>query len=290
LDLGFRGGKYAHREDIVKETLRSEEIRLVLTDVDGTLVDSKKRLTNRAKAAVEALKKRGILFAITSGRPPRGMKHLLEELRLDTPAAAFNGGMIITSDLKTLSEKILPEDVAKKVVQAILEQGYDAWIYRGQDWLVRDRNAPHVDQEMKTVQFEPEVVKDFDGKFDHVIKIVGVSDRKAELERSAHDLWKEFSPNVSAALSQPYYLDVTHPEANKGYVVKFLSDYFKISPNQIATLGDMPNDIDMFNQSGLSIAMGNGGSEVKQCATKVTDSLDNEGFAKAIENYILKAS
>jgi Cof subfamily protein (haloacid dehalogenase superfamily) len=268
----------------------SSEIRLVLTDVDGTLVDSKKRLTERAKQAVLELKRRGILFAITSGRPPRGMKHLLDDLRLSTPVAAFNGGMLLSPDLKILSQKTLDKDVAKQVIQAILDRHHDVWIYRGQDWLIRDRAAPHVDQEKRTVQFEPEVVENLFHNLDDIVKIVGVSDDTAELERTSREVWKKFNPNVSAALSQPYYLDVTHPEANKGFVVKFLSDYFKIPSNQIATLGDMPNDIQMFNRSGLSIAMGNGGDEVKHSASKVTDSLDDEGFAKAIENYILKAS
>jgi Cof subfamily protein (haloacid dehalogenase superfamily) len=271
------------------------QIRLVLSDVDGTLVDSKKRLTDRAKYAVQELKRRGILFAITSGRPPRGMKHLLEDLRLSTPVAAFNGGMLLTPELKILSQKTLDREIAKHVVQTILDRHHDVWIYRGQDWLIRDRNAPHVDQEMRTVQFEPKVVPDlFDdaasNQFDDIVKIVGVSNNVSDLEQTSREVWKDFSPNLSAALSQPYYLDVTHPEANKGFVVKFLSDYFKIPPQEIATLGDMPNDIEMFNRSGLSIAMGNGGDEVKQSASKVTDSFDDEGFAKAIENYILKAS
>ena len=74
---------------------------------------------------------------------------------------------------------------------------------------------------------------------------------------------QQFGSQVSAARSQPHYLDVTHPTANKGVVIERLSDHFKIPLEQIATLGDQPNDVLMFRRSGLSIAMGNASEEVQ---------------------------
>jgi hydroxymethylpyrimidine pyrophosphatase-like HAD family hydrolase len=94
-------------------------------------------------------------------------------------------------------------------------------------------------------------------------------------------------PRVSAARSQPYYLDVTHPEANKGFVVRRLSELLSIPPEQIATIGDMPNDVLMFAKSGLSIAMGNASPEVQQSAHYVTTSYEDEGFANAVERFVL---
>ena len=91
---------------------------------------------------------------------------------------------------------------------------------------------------------------------------------------------------ASAARSQPYYLDVTHPEANKGAVVATLSKRLG-TPEQIATIDDMPNDALMFRKSGFSIAMGNSSDEVKAQASAVTDSNENEGFAKAVRKFIL---
>jgi hydroxymethylpyrimidine pyrophosphatase-like HAD family hydrolase len=98
---------------------------------------------------------------------------------------------------------------------------------------------------------------------------------------------EKFGASVSAARSQPYYLDVTHPNANKGQVVRLAAEFFGVSPQEIATIGDMPNDITMFQQSGMSIAMGNASPEVQQAATFVTASNQEEGFALAIENCIL---
>jgi hydroxymethylpyrimidine pyrophosphatase-like HAD family hydrolase len=98
---------------------------------------------------------------------------------------------------------------------------------------------------------------------------------------------QQFGSQVSAARSQRYYLDVTHPTANKGVVIERLSNYYHIPLEQIATLGDQPNDVLMFNRSGLSIAMGNASDEVQRQATYVTASHEDEGFAKAIEQYVL---
>ena len=92
---------------------------------------------------------------------------------------------------------------------------------------------------------------------------------------------------MSAARSQPYYLDVTHPEANKGAVARYLSAKYGIAPQAIATIGDMPNDVLMFAHSGLSIAMGNASLEVQHAAWRITASNEEEGFASAVDRFIL---
>ena len=136
------------------------KIALVLADVDGTLVTEEKVLTPRARRAVSALREAGILFAITSGRPPRGMSMLFDVLEIDTPVAGFNGGLFTKRDLTILEEKTLPPDVAREAVDLIRQQGLDAWVYRGNDWLITEADAPHVAREAWTVKFEPKVVPD----------------------------------------------------------------------------------------------------------------------------------
>jgi hydroxymethylpyrimidine pyrophosphatase-like HAD family hydrolase len=106
----------------------------------------------------------------------------------------------------------------------------------------------------------------------------------ARCEKNAQDA---LGAKASAARSQPYYLDVTHPDANKGAVVTTLSKLLSIPPNAIATIGDMPNDVLMFRKGGLSIAMGNASPQVQAQADLVTDSYNAEGFAKAMERFIL---
>jgi Cof subfamily protein (haloacid dehalogenase superfamily) len=266
---------------------RAGQVLLLIADVDGTLVTEQKVLTERARQAVRRLHEAGIAFAITSGRPPRGMSMLIEPLALTTPIAAFNGGMFLHPDLSLIDQRVLPADVAARVIRTIAAHGLDTWVYRGPDWFVRQRHGPHVDREEWTVKFPPTIVSSFDGLLDNVVKIVGISDDLEAVARCEADTRRECGPQVSAARSQPYYLDVTHPEANKGTVVKRLSELLAISPEKMATIGDMPNDVLMFKKSGLSIAMGNASAEVQKAAHYVTTSYTEEGFANAVERYIL---
>jgi Cof subfamily protein (haloacid dehalogenase superfamily) len=265
-------------------------IRLLLADVDGTLVTQDKLLTDRAIAAVHKLHDAGVLFAVTSGRPPRGMQMLIEPLALTTPISAFNGGVVVQPDMTVLEQKVIPDSLVAPIVDKLESAGVDVWIYRGADWYIRRLDAPHVAREQFTVQFDPTVVESFDGLADGVAKIVGVSDDHdlvASVAISGHD---EFGDHVSIARSQPYYVDVTHPQANKGEVVKFLSAKYGVAPDQIATIGDMPNDVLMFARSGLSIAMGQSGIDVQRAARRVTTSNEENGFANAVDRFILRPS
>ena len=268
--------------------LGQEGIRLVLTDVDGTLVTREKVLTERAVAAVKALDAAGADFAITSGRPPRGMGMLVGPLALKTPIAGFNGGVLVNPDMTVIESRTLDPKVAREAVELVLTEGLDAWLYTPDEWLIRDPKAPHVAREAWTVKFEAKVVKDFgDDDFAQAVKIVGVSDDLQKVAACEARARKSLGDKASASRSQPYYLDITHPQANKGAVVAMLCERLGLKPAQIATLGDMPNDELMFGRSGFSVAMGNASDEVKSKASAVTASFEDEGFAKAVEQLIL---
>jgi Cof subfamily protein (haloacid dehalogenase superfamily) len=266
---------------------RASKISLVLADVDGTLVTEDKVLTPRAAAAVKALQADGIAFAITSGRPPRGMAMLTDPLELRTPVAAFNGGVFVTPDMSVIEERVLPADVARRAVEIISRDHMDVWIYSGRDWLIRDAQAPHVAREQWTVRFPPTIVEDFDAVLAGAVKIVGVSDDHDLVARCEEEAQAALGAAASAARSQPYYLDISHPDANKGAVVAMLSKLLAVPGREIATIGDMPNDVLMFKKSGLSIAMGNASPQVQAQADLVTGTNSDEGFASAIEQFIL---
>ena len=267
------------------------KISLLLADVDGTLVTEDKILTQRAQAAVAALHDRGIRFAITSGRPPRGMEMFIEPLALTSPMAGFNGGVYARPDLTVIEMRKIAPDVARRAIDIILGHGMDAWLYTGTDWQIHKKEAPHVAREAWTVKFEPTVVAQFsDADLDQAVKIVGVSDDHALVAKCEADISGVLGDKASAKRSQPYYLDVTNPGANKGAVVDELVRMFGIPSAEIMTMGDMPNDVLMFRRSGFSVAMGNAGDDVKSQASAVTDSYNDEGFAKAVERYLLNAS
>jgi Cof subfamily protein (haloacid dehalogenase superfamily) len=262
-------------------------IRLVLADVDGTLVTEDKVLTPKARQAVAQLSDAGIWFAITSGRPPRGMQTLIKDLKLSTVVAGFNGGVYTTPRLDPIVMRDLPKDATARAIELIREHGLVAWLYTDTVWYVQDPKGPHVDRESKTVGFGPEIASDYSVYLAQAAKIVGVSDDLQAVAKCEKKVREELSDHVSAARSQPYYLDVTHPAANKGSVVDFLAAVYLIPKSSIATLGDMPNDVLMFKNSGMSIAMGNASKEVQAEANFVTDSNKDEGFAHAIEKFVL---
>ena len=265
-------------------------IQLLLADVDGTLVTPDKVLTDRAVGAVRRLGTAGIQFAITSGRPPRGMEMLIEPLDITTPIAAFNGGLLVDRDMSVIEQRVLPEELVRPVADLVGSFGLDVWVYRGPDWYVPDPKGSHVARESATVRFEPKVMTSLDGLTSDVVKLVGVSDDLDAVAHAASAAHDRFGDHVSAARSQPYYLDVTHPDANKGAVASYLSARYMIPPEAIATIGDMPNDVLMFARSGLSIAMGNASLEVQRSARRITTSNADEGFANAVERFVLPPS
>jgi Cof subfamily protein (haloacid dehalogenase superfamily) len=270
------------------KTYTPHPIRLVLADVDGTLVTKDKILTERTRKAVRGLHERDILFAITSGRPPLGMKMLIAPLELRTPVAGFNGGVFVQPDMKLIEAHTIEAAVAAHAVELIKKAGLVAWLYTAEAWYVPDEKGPHVDREAWTVKFPPRVLTDFSGQLGHAVKIVGVSDDLEAVQRCEEICQRELRGAVSAQRSQPYYLDVTHLSANKGGVAEFLARHLKIPLEEMAALGDMPNDVPMFEKCGMSIAMGQSSPEVKAQANFVTAGYEDEGFAKALEEHFLE--
>lgn len=124
--------------------MASKKISLLLSDVDGTLVDSKKRISARAKAAIEKVHEAGIKFAVTSGRAPRGMKMIVEQVKLSGPFAAFNGGMFVEPDtMKVLNSLRFHHETAKAVIDRIESFDLQVWVYADVEWYLRNFDTPH---------------------------------------------------------------------------------------------------------------------------------------------------
>ena len=264
-------------------------IRLLVSDVDGTLVTDEKRLTERAVAAIAALRAAGVRFTIVSSRPPRGLQPFVARLGLDTPFGGFNGGAVAEPKGATIMAlKAPPEPVARHVLAHLEARGVSAWVFDGDDWIIRDPQGPHVDHERRTIGYEPRIVPSFDTlALARVGKIVGASDDHDLLARCEAELGTMLGATASALRSQSYYLDVTHPEATKGGFVRDLSRRLSVPPAEIAVMGDMMNDVSMFGEAGLAIAMGNASEAVKAAAGRVAASNEDEGFARAVEDLIL---
>jgi hydroxymethylpyrimidine pyrophosphatase-like HAD family hydrolase len=219
------------------------------------------------------------------------MRMLIEPLALDGVIAGLNGGLYVNPDLEVILCRGLDPATAKTSVDVIVDEGLDAWIYTKDALLVRDRKAAHVAREEWILKFEAQAVASFtDAQLAQAVKIVGVSDDPRSIAACGKRLQEAVGDKANALPSQTYYLDVTNILANKGAVVETLSKRLDIPQEQIATIGDMPTDVLMFRKSGFSIAMGNASDAVKAQASAVTDSNEDEGFAKAVRKFILQSA
>ena len=271
-----------------RESQPSRPIRLVVSDIDGTLVNKAKVLSPRGKAAIEALKERGVGFTVTSARPPVGLRHIIDLLGLEVPVAAVNGGALVNPDLTVIEAKLLAPSAARKAVELLRQQGIDAWLFTADAWYIRDPQGAHVDHEAMTIQQPPRIVENFDAAlYDACLKVVGASHDHPHLAECEILLQRALGPDALATRSQVYYLDVTNPSAHKGEAVRSLSRVLGVPIDEVLSIGDGTNDIPMLEAAGFSVAMGNGSDAVKAAAHVVTDDCEHDGFAAAIERYVL---
>jgi Cof subfamily protein (haloacid dehalogenase superfamily) len=258
-------------------------IALVVSDVDGTLLTSDKTLTDGAKAAVRRLRDAGIGFTITSSRPTIGMRFLIEPLAITLPVGAFNGSCIVDPKGNLIEQHLIPLAAATRALDVLNEFGVDIWLFTSEQWLTRHSDGEYVPHEKRAIRADPAIVADFKPYLSAACKIVGASSDAALLARCEAVMQQAVGSQATAVRSQSYYLDVTPPGCDKGTFVEAIAKRLGISTAAVATIGDMQNDLAMFRNSGMSIAMGNATDDVKKQATHVTASNDDEGFAGAIE-------
>lgn len=263
------------------------KISLVVSDVDGTLLTKDKTLTERARSAVQRLHQAGIGFTITSSRPAIGMRFLIEPLALWLPVGPFNGSSIVDPEMRPVEQHLIPKGAAERSLRILREFSADVWLFTADKWLIDNPEGRYVAHEQHTIRADPTVVTDFTPYLASACKIVGASADAPGLERCEKAAQESLGSEATAVRSQTYYLDITPPGFNKGTFVQAMAKRLGISLDAVATIGDMQNDLAMFAVSGTSIAMGNATDNVKDQATHVTATNEQDGFAEAME-MILK--
>src|SRR5277367_2616926 len=232
------GTSMAMKIDYVVSSARPFKCSAVISDVDGTLVTNEKKLTAPTQAAVAKLHASRIAFSIVSSRPPRGLCMLFPPLGITMPVGGFNGGVVATPDLALLTEHLLPAKVARCAIDVLDARGAQVWIFSGQDWLLRHLDGPYTELEERTVGFGPTVVDDFGPVLDTAAKIVGVSKDFALVARCERELRNVLGERATIARSQPYYVDITHPLANKGAALSGIAKLIAVPLAEVATIGD----------------------------------------------------
>ncbi len=265
-------------------------VRLLVSDVDGTLVDKQKKLSPAVVDAVGRMTKAGIAFTIISARPRSGMMPIADTLAIDRPMGAFNGGIVFTRDGTVMEHHVIDPAVARGVFDIVGDATVDRWVFARDEWHASTDKGVHVEHERLASNQEPDVQTSFDDLLDEADKITFVSDDAALLASLHEKAAAKFGDRATIVQSQTYYLDVTARQANKGDGITALTAAIEIPLADTAAIGDQANDLAMLAIAGVSIAMGNAPDAVKAKAQHVTAGNDADGVAHAIDDIILKAN
>lgn len=268
-------------------------IKLIMSDIDGTILDKNHQLDSYLIELMPLLKQRDIPFVLASARSPLGIAPISKELGItDFPIACYNGALISLGD-KILSqhsidksELLLLHDFLKKEFPTVSIN-----VYSGKDWLVNTIDE-WVEIEATITGESPKVTSLADFIRDektlvHKLLLIDNTDTIQKLQKNLSSI--DF-PQTDFYLSKDNYLEVTHNQVSKKQALLELAKYYQLSLNEIMTIGDNYNDIPMIETAGLGVAMGNAPTEVKTCANTVTDSNDQNGVSKAIKLYVLSES
>jgi Cof subfamily protein (haloacid dehalogenase superfamily) len=262
-------------------------IKLIASDLDGTLLNENCRISKRTKEAIKCAEKKGVLFTFATGRMYRSALPFAEELGLDLPLITYEGALVKTSRTKeVISHRPLDMDLAKEVITIGDKRNFSINVY------VDDEIYVH--RETEAVRDYCRVVRVPYTKVDHLQSFLEKSPTKVlyigaeeELVRLWGELEEEFGDQVYITKSTPHFLEFTHPQATKGDGIQVLSQMLNIKKEEIMAFGDNFNDLPLLGSAGLAVAMENGREELKKEADYVTASNREDGVAQAIEKFVL---
>jgi Cof subfamily protein (haloacid dehalogenase superfamily) len=263
-----------------------QKIRLLISDVDGTLLNSDGDLSPTNYVAIGRLHQAGIKFSLSSGRPSFGMKRLIRTLHVDCVCSGLNGAVLFNPDGSVLAEKSLDRGLVEELAKRMQKYGLDVWFYTRAQWYVPRLAGRQVNLNADAIGTSPQPYARLDDVSDPILKVAGRSDGQVDVSACEAELKEEFAGTVSVVRVEPRDLDVTHGAADKGQAALAIAVIEGAQMADVTTVGDSPADIPMFQESGLSIAMGQASDPVRHAATQVTRTNADNGLAWAIE-YVL---
>lgn len=262
-------------------------IKMVATDIDGTILKLNAVFNPAVIECIHKLDKSGIKVVLITGRMHKSAKKIADELGLQTPIVSYQGAMVKDNSpqANVLYERYIPVETAKKIFAWANERNLHINLYLNDDVYVESD-----DEAIKKYadhQHIPYNVTPFDKlNLDKINKILLIDYNDAEkITRVTKELQADF-PDLFIVKSTNFFCEICHKEATKGDGLRCVQKYFNISKEETLTIGDHNNDIDLLNAGGTKVAMGNATEELKEVADYVTDTIDNDGFVKAIEKFV----
>lgn len=265
---------------------REARIRLVVSDVDGTLLDPDGVLSPVDFVAVGRLRQVGIKFSLCSARPPFGMRWLVRTLGVDCTCAGLNGAIVFRPEGSVVAELPLERLLVEELQERMGRSGLDAWIFTRKQWFVPRLSGPQVRENSDCLRTAPKRYARLGDIPDAILKVVGVHQSPNVVEDCAKELQSEWRDRVCVTISPPHCIDLTHVSADKGQAAGAIASAEGVAKEEVAAIGDSPGDIPMFAAVGTSVAMGQAPAHVRRTASRVTRSNSENGFAWAIESVL----
>ena len=259
-------------------------IKFVATDIDGTILIPEGEFTEGIKKCIHKLQKLGIKVVLVTGRMNKAAILIRDELNLTTPVVSYQGGLVNDGG-SVLYERYLSENQAQEIINWANSENIHINLYND-DILYSEKDDFEI-QHYSKIQRINYIIKPFSEiKKNKVNKILAIDYNNAEkISKFEKELPKIF-PELYIIKSTPYFLEFSNPEGSKYCAVEFLQKYWGIKKEETLTIGDQNNDIALLEAGGIKVAMGNATQELKSCADFVTDTVYNDGFAKAIEKFV----
>ena len=260
-------------------------IKLVVTDVDGTLLDNESELTELNKKALLECKSKNIGVILATGKSIYAILPIIKMLDLGLPQITLNGTVILDKNQEVISSTKIAEQYFYKVLSAIKEKGYKPLIALTDGRILYE----NYDKAFKVFEKINEPIYEVDSleKEIYVRDCVSISVAIKEDDPLDAYLRERFSEKLQIVRSGEYFFDILSLNASKGHAIEFIANMLKISKHEIAVFGDSPNDLSMFGSAGIKIAVRNSYPEVLKRADFITDENYNSGLGKAIYKYIL---
>lgn len=266
--------------------------KMIVLDLDGTLVNNKKEITFRNKKTLIRAQQEGVKVVLASGRPTQGIVPLADDLELFRYGGyilSYNGGKIIEyPNRKIIYESVLPPSVIPELYGMAKEQDVTIISYDDKEIITENPGNKYVQIESRLNNMKIKEVNSFVKAIDFpVTKCLIVGDGDI-LEPLTEIMKVRFGDRMNIYRSEPFFLELMPQHIDKAYSLGKLAEYTGISSEEMIACGDGFNDLSMVCFAGLGVAMSNAQPAVKEAADYITGSNEEDGVAQVVEKFILE--
>lgn len=270
--------------------------KLICVDMDGTLLNSEKKISERNIEAVKRATEKGVQIVICTGRMFTSAKYYAELLGIKAPVISANGAYIREKDSnEVIYKSVLGKENCRKILEVVKKHGLSPTFHTTDSIIIDSMNSPYLDY-MKLGSNIPEnrdigikMVEDWEETFsmleDEITKCITIDSDLDRLYAAKQELASISELEVVSSFSTNF--EVMIKGVSKGRAVEVLAGYYNLRRDEVICIGDNENDISMIEYAGLGVAMGNSQERIKKIADFVTDSNDEDGVAKVIEKFII---